>query len=134
MTGTGWLGALSLLGPVATGAAAMMALAVGVATIRQRDRADQREQWWKRAQWALELTHADDAALTTRGYAALEHLARSDLATADEQRLLEALLEVGLRPDDARAEDGDGALGGRDEEEVSGGPDRAGDRGPDPQA
>lgn len=135
MTGTGWLGALSLLGPVATGAAAMVALAVGIATVRQRDRADRREQWWRRAEWALGLTLSDDWKQMSRGYAVLAFLARSDLATRDERRLLAALEEVGLKAPPRPDHDGSRPNGGRDEgEEVSDGPDRAGDRGPGPEA
>jgi hypothetical protein len=81
MTANGWLGALSLLGPVATGVAAVVALVVGIATVRQRDRADRREQWWRRAEWALALTLSDDREQMSQGYAVLAFLARSDLAT-----------------------------------------------------
>lgn len=129
MTTTGWLGALSLLGPVATGAAALVALAVGIATIRQRDRADRREQWWRRAEWALGLTLSGDAEAIRRGYAVLDHLVRSDLATADEQGLLRAASEVGLKAAHRPPQDDTGAPGVADEGEVSGGPVRPGDRG-----
>lgn len=135
MTTTGWLGALSLLGPVATGAAAIVALAVGIATVRQRDRADRREQWWRRAEWALGLTLSDDREQMSQGYAVLAFLARSDLATRDEQGLLASLEEVGLKGQ--RWPDHDGSRPGRsrdDEEEVCDGPDPAGDRRPDPEA
>jgi len=135
MTGTGWLGALSLLGPVATGAAAVVALAVGIATVRQRDRADRREQWWRRAEWALGLTLSDDREQMSRGYAVLTFLARSDLATREERHLLAALEKVGLKAPPWPDHDGGRPFGGPDDqEEVRDGPDRAGDRGPDPAA
>ena len=135
MTQAGWLGALSLLGPLATGAAALVALVVGIATVRQRDRADRREQWWRRAERALGLTLSEDARHASRGYSVLEFLARSDLASREERRLLSALDEVALSARSAARQDGDGGRRGHDdEEEVAGGPDRAGDRGPDPQA
>lgn len=81
MADTGWLDVLARLGPVATAAAAVVALAVGLGTVRQRDRADARDQWWRRAQWALDLTLADDVQVVRRGYAVLSHLTGSDLAT-----------------------------------------------------
>lgn len=129
MTGTGWLGAVSLLGPLATGAAALVALAVGIATIRQRDRADRREQWWRRAEWALGLTLSADEEAVRRGYAVLDHLVRSDLATADEQGLLRAASDVGLKAGYRPPQDDGGAPGAVDEGEVSRGPVRPGDRG-----
>ena len=130
MTETGWLGTLSLLGPVATGAAALVALAVGIATIRQRDRADRREQWWRRAEWALGLTLSGDEEAVRRGYAVLDHLVRSDLATDDERGLLRAASELGLNTPDLPPHDGRGAPRADDGGEVSGGPVRPGDRGP----
>lgn len=96
MTETDWLDALARLGPAATGVAALVALAVGIATVRQRDRADQRDQWWKRAQWALELTLSDRAAETAHGFAMLTHLAHGHLASDDERALLASLEELGL--------------------------------------
>lgn len=131
MTQTGWLATLSLLGPVATGAAALVALVVGVATVRQRDRADQREQWWQRARWALELTFSDDEDLVRRGYAAVHHLTRSALAGDDERKLIQAMNDVGLATARPTLEDGlGGPTGGdEDEEEVPGGQVRPGDPG-----
>jgi hypothetical protein len=132
MTETGWLGALSLLGPLATGAAALVALAVGIATVRQRDRADRREQWWRRAEWALGLALSANSGHALRGYAVLHHLAGSDLATRDERRLLRAVTEVGLSEAASTPEDGGVPGVPEDEEEVPRGAVRAGD--PEPAA
>lgn len=115
MTETGWIDALSRLGPVATGVAALVALAVGIATVRQRDRADQRDQWWKRAQWALELTLSPHDELARRGFAVLGHLARSDLAAEDEKQLLHAFGELGLIRRLGLRHDDEGPTGGRDD-------------------
>jgi hypothetical protein len=130
MTETDWLDALARLGPAATGVAALVALAVGIATVRQRDRADQRDQWWERARWALETTTAADDETARRGWAVLRHLYDSDLASGDEQGLLRSLGELGLIGAVAPADDGTGVSEeDDDEEEVSGGPDRAAVRG-----
>jgi hypothetical protein len=130
MADTGWLDVLARLGPVATAAAAVVALAVGLATVRQRDRADARDQWWRRAQWALDLTLADDVQVVRRGYAVLSHLTGSDLATRDERRLLGSLWELGLIRTPGRPEDDSRPSGGLDDaREVSRGPVRAGDPG-----
>jgi hypothetical protein len=105
MADTGWLDVLARLGPVATAAAAVVALAVGLATVRQRGRADARDQWWKRAHWALELTLSDDGERASPGYAALHHLLHSDLATEDERRLVRSLCELGLNGRDELQKD-----------------------------
>lgn len=80
------------------------ALAVGLAAVRQRGRADAREQWWKRAHWALDLTLSEDFRRAARGWAVLRHLSRSDLASEDERRLLAALAESGLNRGDRAVE------------------------------
>lgn len=43
------------LQPLVTGVAAFVVLAGTAFTVRQRYRADRREQWWGRTQWALDL-------------------------------------------------------------------------------
>ncbi len=43
------------LQPAVTGAAAILVLLGAGLTIRQRYRADRKDQWWKRTQWAFEL-------------------------------------------------------------------------------
>lgn len=88
---------LAQLGPIATGVAATVALVVGVATVRQRDGADQREQWWKRAQWVFDQTWPDGDEGVNRQYVLLSYLAASDLAGQDEQAMLDAFARSRLR-------------------------------------
>lgn len=83
------LNELAQLGPAATAVAAIIAFAIGLATIVQRGRSDRRDQWWKRAQWALDLTLDEDPNRRAVGFAALEVLAESELARKEEIRLLE---------------------------------------------
>lgn len=78
------------LGPVATGIAAVVALVVGIATVVQRSRADRRDQWWKRTQWALEQSTSHDDARAAVGFAVLARLGRSKLAGKEEAQMLEA--------------------------------------------
>ena len=91
---------LAQLGPVATGIAATVALVVGIATIIQRARADGRSEWWRRTQWALDLTLHDDPARQEVGLRALQHLAESNLAGREEARMLEAAWKVPLMAED----------------------------------
>lgn len=92
---------LSDLAPVATLGVASVALFVGLRTIRQRDLADRRDQWWKRFVWAHELTLAEDEPRRALGLEALELLARSRLAGAEESELLDVGMTAALsvRPD-----------------------------------
>ncbi|MCY1676684.1 hypothetical protein OVA06_18600 [Pseudarthrobacter sp. SL88] len=91
---------------VVLGAASLAPLATfGVVLVaylayRQRDRADRRDQWWKRAQWAI------DAALDGRdpqrrlaGLKVLVQLIGSDLATPEDADLMSALA-VGIRDEE----------------------------------
>lgn len=92
---------LAELAPVATLAVASVALYVGLRTIRQRDLADRRDQWWKRYQWATDLTLAGDEHARRMGLEVLELLGRSALAGPEEIELLEAGMtaELSRRPD-----------------------------------
>jgi hypothetical protein len=85
------------------GAAALAPLAtfgvvlVAFLTYRQRDRADRRDQWWKRAQWAIDSALNDaDPQRRLAGLKALVQLIGSDLATREDADLMSALA-VGIR-------------------------------------
>ncbi|WP_104043804.1 hypothetical protein [Arthrobacter sp. ZGTC412] len=91
------------IGAALLGAAAIAPLAtfgvvlVAYLTYRQRSRADRRDQWWKRAQWAID-SALDDADPQRRlaGLKVLVQLIGSDLATAEDADLMSALA-VGIR-------------------------------------
>ena len=96
---------IALLGPVATGVVALVSLVVGVVTIVQRGRADRRDHWWQRAQWALDLSLDDDPARAAVGAAVLVHLAGSDLAGREEARLLAAVRSTEVDSEEPRRDD-----------------------------
>lgn len=99
------------LAPVATLVVATVALYVGLRTIRQRDLADAREQWWTRFRWASDLTSSDDPESRELGLSVLVLLGTSRLAGPEELDLLDARTTVELqrRPEllDDGWEDGD---------------------------
>lgn len=88
---------LSDLAPIATLVVASVALFVGLRTIRQRDLADRREQWWDRFRWAAELTLSETPRDRVLGLEVLDLLGTSDLAGPEELDLLEAGMTAALR-------------------------------------
>jgi hypothetical protein len=94
--------AAASLAPLATFGVVLVAYL----TYRQRDRADRRDQWWTRAQWAIDA--ALDGSAPQRQLAGLKVLVQligSDLATAEDADLMSALaVEV-------REQEGSGRLG-----------------------
>lgn len=98
-----WTQNIKDLGPAATMLAAIVALAVGWGTISQKYRNDARDQWWKRAQWALDWATAtpsegDRAQLDERvdvALAVLRGLAESPLASADDAEMIGQVLDSG---------------------------------------
>lgn len=114
MGDSGALQVVAQLGPIATGSAALVALAVGLATVVQRARVDRREQWWARTQWALDARTDADPRRAAAGEAALSYLSTSDLAGLDEVRLLAAIDGATVDSEVETADDGP-------EEDVHGG-------------
>lgn len=61
-----------------------------------RDIADQREGWWSRAQWALDLVINGDDRQVRAAQAFLTDLALSDLAGVHQAKLISAITDVDL--------------------------------------
>lgn len=80
-------------GALATAFGAAVSLAVGIATVRQKTRADQRAEWWRRAQWAIDHVISDRDEAAEAGLIALIHLVDSALASDDDVRLVRDLSE-----------------------------------------
>ncbi len=88
MTGlTPWWG--TALVALITAAAALGGTAI--ATWRQNKRARQ-EEWFRRVQWAEQLTASEDDDRSASGYRALQILSDSELASDDDRRLLLGLV------------------------------------------
>jgi len=62
-------------------------------TLRQKAVADDRAEWWKRTQWALDRALDEDGDSKALGLAALDVLARSELARNEELELLDIAWE-----------------------------------------
>lgn len=94
------------LAPLATLVVASVALFVGLRTVRQRDLADRRDQWWKRYQWATDLTLDPDVHRRDLGLRVLELLAASRLAGSEEIDLLDEAVTAELDRRPALLDDG----------------------------
>ncbi|KUM36424.1 hypothetical protein AR689_21125 [Arthrobacter sp. EpRS71] len=74
--------------PLATLFAALIDGGIAAAALIQRHRADKRDQWWKRAEWALDLAIEGDLSAKFIGVSALTQLGDSKLLGREEERFL----------------------------------------------
>jgi hypothetical protein len=86
-----WVDALSRSAPVL---AAIVVLVGVLLTIRQKERTDRKEQWWKRVQWAADAVASADELRRCVGMSALTALivAAERIETADAG-LLQAIID-----------------------------------------
>ncbi|ROS74346.1 hypothetical protein [Cellulomonas sp. PhB143] len=80
------------LAPIATLTAASLAAWIAWRTLRQRDEADRRSEWWRRAQWAVDKSLSSEANVKEVGEAAMRMLIDSPLADKGEAELLKAFV------------------------------------------
>ena len=115
---THWWEILSALGPLAVLAAALLTFALGWKTLNQRRRADaaalarrreadQRSEWWARAQWAIESSLSENPRRQETGLGVLNLLAQSELAGEEEVAIISIAWAEPLRT----LMDSDGNLG-----------------------
>ena len=114
-TSAQWWQIVAALSPLAILLAAVVAAIVGLLTLRQqssadaralaqRTEADNRSEWWRRTQWALDKAMGPDADSKALGLATLSVLARSELARAEELQLLDIAWKSVMTEDDGPAE------------------------------
>lgn len=68
-----------------------LATAGALATRQQKNRADKRSEWWRRATWALERTFSNDNAQQELGWMLLASLVGSRLATKDDSDIVQVI-------------------------------------------
>ena len=108
-----WWEIVAAFGSYAVLAAAIVALVIGSRTLRQqgedlrsreagarealvqRQEADERAEWWRRAQWALEAASGANETLADAGVSMLKILAVSELARPEDKELLAAAWRTG---------------------------------------
>ena len=66
--------------------------------LEQRALADQKAQWWERAQWALDAAFSTDLNRKAAGIAMVRVLSEPEWLTAEELLLLDAAWREGLEP------------------------------------
>jgi len=62
----------------------------------QRERSERKNQWWQRAQWALDLTLSEDTEARTVGFKVLRALAESEWADEHEADIVAAATDRAL--------------------------------------
>jgi hypothetical protein len=95
-----WWQVVAALGPLAVLLGAIVAGVIGWRTLRQKAEADNRAEWWRRTQWALDAVYSGDKKRGTIGLKVLKVLGESPLAGSGELAVLEAASE---RPLDSAA-------------------------------
>ncbi|UWX95693.1 hypothetical protein N2K95_08230 [Arthrobacter zhaoxinii] len=85
---TSWWEIVAALGPLAVLLAGALTFFIGWKTLEQRRKADQRSEWWTRAQWAIEASLSEDPRRQETGLGVLDLLAQSDLAGAEEAAII----------------------------------------------
>jgi hypothetical protein len=89
-----WWQVLAALGPLAVLLAAAIGAAVSLRTLTQRAalaqqrEADNRSEWWNRAQWALDSALSADPRRTELGLGVLAVLADSGLASPEDLKII----------------------------------------------
>ncbi|MFH5879843.1 hypothetical protein [Arthrobacter sp. NA-172] len=91
-----WWQILGALSPLAVLVAAIVAAVVGLLSLRQKARADDRSEWWRRAQWALDASLSRSRSEAEMGQRAIGLLGRSELASPEELALLKVGTEDAL--------------------------------------
>lgn len=75
--------------------------AIGViVTWQQKNRADKRSEWWRRATWALERTFSTNITEAELGWTMLASLVGSRLATKDDSDIVQVIAEHAALDDD----------------------------------
>ncbi|QOD06136.1 hypothetical protein [Pseudarthrobacter sp. BIM B-2242] len=88
-----WWQIVAALSPLAVLIGAVVAAIIGFRQIKQKREADNRAEWWKRTQWALDAVYSGDDRRGTVGLKVLTVLAESELAGKGELDVLEAAWE-----------------------------------------
>lgn len=99
------------LSPLAILIAAVIAGVIALLTLRQRQVADDRSEWWRRTQWALDKATSLNVDEKILGMDTLAVLADSELARDAERRLFDAAWESVLSPVDDELLGGDNGSG-----------------------
>ena len=93
-----WWQILAALGPLAVLLGALVAGLIGWRTLKQKAEADNRAEWWKRTQWALDAVYSGDKKRGTIRLKVLKVLGESELAGDGELAVLEAASERATLP------------------------------------
>lgn len=89
-----FLTVLAALGPLIALFAAFLVYRSARKTLKQRQRADDRAEWWRRAQWALESAASKDEKLNAAGTKMIPLMNTSDLLDEADRDLLDTIWQA----------------------------------------
>lgn len=115
------------LAPYAPLLAALIAAWIAWRTLKERSRADNQSEWWRRAQWAIDASLSTDPDHAEMGQKAIEVLGRSKLATDEELELLKVATADPLEVFEEEAALGVAAAGPTAVDEPATNPDNRGE-------
>lgn len=82
--------------------AAFLIAGVAWRTLKQKRESDNRSEWWKRTQWALDATTSEDPVMIAYGEGMLKLLVESKMANKEDKQVLDAIWtksETQMEPD-----------------------------------
>jgi hypothetical protein len=115
------------LAPYAPLLAAIIAAWIAWQTLKERSRADNQAEWWRRAQWAIDSSLSTDPDQAEMGQKAIEVLGRSKLAAEEELELLKVATADPLEVFEAESALGGVDTGSRVVDGAAGRPDNDGE-------
>lgn len=71
--------------------AAFLIAGVAWRTLKQKRESDNRSEWWKRTQWALDATTSEDPVMIAYGEGMLKLLVESTMANKEDKQVLDAI-------------------------------------------
>lgn len=110
------------LQPLVTGLGALAVLLGAGLTVRQRYRADRKEQWWVRTQWGLDLVVSGDEDKLVLGLEVLAQQAVAHVADREDAAFIDQVLTP-VTDDYLRVLDGPSERGDNDHDTDPGGAD-----------
>jgi hypothetical protein len=105
-----WMEVVRAIGPAAGSLLVFLTAAIAAIvawkTYRQRKAADERAEWWRRTQWAIDYASDHDLEKGRIGLRTLRFLMSSDLASPEDKSMVKDVLAVTIAAHQSRTYNG----------------------------